>query len=106
MKKLRIVYFNQLGRRQLDRIVDQFKQKHSDVEITTQTDLTNECEKYFEKLQKLGLIIHNEDGTDSFNIKKYIFFIWNSFYFFAICFSHHYIIANFVVKYIYHIFIF
>ncbi|WP_338935334.1 LysR family transcriptional regulator substrate-binding protein [Lactobacillus helveticus] len=33
MKKLRIVYFNQLGRRQLDRIVDQFKQKHSDVEI-------------------------------------------------------------------------
>lgn len=46
--------------------------KHSDVEITTQTDLTNECEKYFEKLQKLGLIIHNEDGTDSFNIKKYI----------------------------------
>ena len=33
MKKLRIAYFNQLGRRQLDRIVDQFKQKHSDVEI-------------------------------------------------------------------------
>lgn len=33
MKKLRIAFFNQLGRRQLDRIVDQFKQKHSDVEI-------------------------------------------------------------------------
>ncbi|WP_236658573.1 LysR substrate-binding domain-containing protein, partial [Lactobacillus helveticus] len=33
MKKLRIAYFNQLGRRQLDRIVDQFKQKNSDVEI-------------------------------------------------------------------------
>lgn len=42
---------------------------HSKVEITYQTDIKDECEKYFEILDKKGFIIYNEDGTCAFNIK-------------------------------------
>ena len=46
--------------------------KHSEVEITCQTDIKDECEKYFNILDKKGFIIRNEDGTSAFDINKYI----------------------------------
>ena len=46
--------------------------KHSEVEITCQTDIKDECEKYFNILDKQGFIIRNEDGTCAFDINKYI----------------------------------
>lgn len=45
---------------------------HSKVEITCQTDIKDECEKYFKILDKKGFIIYNEDGTCAFNIKQYM----------------------------------
>ena len=46
--------------------------KHCEVKITCQTDLKDECEKYFNILDKKGFIIYNNDGTCSFDINKYI----------------------------------
>lgn len=34
MKTLKIAYFNQLGRKDLDRVVDQFTQKYPDIKIS------------------------------------------------------------------------
>ena len=46
--------------------------KHSEVEITCQTDIKDECENYFNILDKKGFIIYNEDGTCAFDINKYV----------------------------------
>ena len=45
--------------------------KYSDYTITTQTDLKDKCEEFFNLLDQSGLIIHNQDNTCSFNINKY-----------------------------------
>ena len=61
-----------------EEIIEFYKQigilpfKYSEVEITCQTDLKDECEKYFKVLDDKEFIIHNEDGTCAFNINKYI----------------------------------
>ena len=46
--------------------------EHSEVEITCQTDIKDECKKYFNILDKKGFIIYNKDGTCAFDINKYI----------------------------------
>lgn len=46
--------------------------RHSKVEITCQTDIKYECEKYFDILDKKGFVIYNKDGTCAFDINKYV----------------------------------
>lgn len=61
-----------------EEIIEFYKQigilpfKYSEIEITCQTDLKDECGKHFKVLDDKGFIIHNEDGTSAFNINKYI----------------------------------
>ena len=61
-----------------EEIIDFYKKmgiipfKHSTYDITIQTNLEEECKKYFEILESKNLIIYNSDNTASFDIKKYM----------------------------------
>lgn len=70
---------NLLGRKHSNEEILDFYRKmaiipfvNSETIITSQTDLSNECELHFNKLDDDGLIIHNDDGTCSFDINEYI----------------------------------
>lgn len=61
-----------------EEIIDFYKKlqiipsKNSDIVITTQKDIIDKCDLYFDKLSKLGLIIEDElTKVYAFNIKKY-----------------------------------
>lgn len=70
MKTLKIAYFSQLGRKDLDQVAYQFKQKHSDIEIKL---IGVGHDEIFDKLAKQEVDLAISDlRDDQFNFNKQI----------------------------------